>query len=117
MKYFIIIFGIISNAFASVLIKYATMPPRSFPSINEPLQSIRNWPFWIGIFFYGLAFIMYAMSLARLPLNVVHPILTTGAIALVSILSILFFKEQFNWTNGLGVLLIIIGVILVTIKK
>jgi small multidrug resistance pump len=116
MKYFIIIFGIISNALASVLIKYATMAPRSFPSLNEPLQALRNWPFWMGIFFYGLAFIFYGMSLARFPLNVAHPLLTAGAITVVSLFSLLVFKEPFNWSTVLGIIFILIGVVFVTSK-
>ncbi len=116
MKYFIIIFGILSNALASVLIKYATIAPRSFPSFNEPLQAIRNWPFWAGIFFYGLAFILYGLSLSRFPLNVAHPILTAGAISIVSLFSLVVFKEQFNWTTLLGIIFIIIGVIFITSK-
>lgn len=98
------------------MIKYATIAPRSFPSISQPLQALLNWPFWLGIFFYGLAFILYGLSLSRFPLNVAHPILTAGAIAIVSLFSLVLFKEPFNWTTLLGIIFIIMGVMLITSK-
>lgn len=116
MKYLIIILGILSNAMASVLIKYATLPPRKFPSITEPGEAIRNWPFWVGLFLYGIAFILYGMSLARFPLNIAHPLLTAGAIAFVALFSLIVFQETFAWNTIAGILFILVGVILITSK-
>lgn len=116
MKWMILILGIIFNASASILVKMAMMPPRKFPSINDPFAALTNWPFWIGLGLYGGAFLLYAAALVRLPLNVAHPILTSGAIAMVSVSSVLIFKESFHWTTGAGIILIIVGVALITAK-
>ena len=116
MKWIILILGIISNASASILVKIAIMSPRSFPSINEPINALCNWPFWLGILFYGLAFLLYAAVLGRLPLNIAHPLLTAGAITAVAVCSAVFFKEPFYWTTWLGILLVIFGVILITFR-
>lgn len=116
MKWLILICGILANTSASILIKVAMMPPRKFPSIHEPLQALLNWPFWLGLFFYGLAFLLYAAALSRLPLNVAHPLLTSGAIALVALSSVLLFREPFFLSTLIGVMLIIAGVILITYK-
>jgi len=116
MKWIILILGIASNASASVLVKLAMMPPRKFPSLNDPIQALTNWPFWLGLFLYGGAFLLYAAALARLPLNVAHPVLTSGAIATVAILSVLVFREPFHWTTGAGIGFIIAGVILISYK-
>ncbi|HSY28370.1 MAG TPA: multidrug transporter, partial [Burkholderiaceae bacterium] len=70
MKWLILIFGIASNASASVLVKMAMMPPRKFPSLSEPLAAFGNWPLWLGVALYGIAFLLYAAALGRLPLNV-----------------------------------------------
>lgn len=116
MKWLILILGISTNAFASVLIKIAVTEPRSFPSVSNLGAALQNWPFWLGLFFYGAAFLLYTAALARFPLNVAHPVLTTGAVALVALLSVIVFKESLYWTTALGILLVVAGVGLITVR-
>lgn len=116
MKWLILILGIASNASASVLVKIAMMPPRKFPSFSDPVASLNNWPFWLGLALYGAAFLLYAAALARLPLNVAHPVLTSGAIATVALCSWLIFREPFHWTTIAGILLVVAGVMLITVR-
>jgi len=116
MKWLILIFGIVSNASASILIKMAMMPPRKFPSLNDPVNALSNWPFWLGLVLYGIAFLFYAAALARLPLNVAHPVLTAGAVASVAICSYIIFREPFYWTTIVGIFLVIGGVALITAR-
>jgi small multidrug resistance pump len=116
MKWLILVLGIAANASASVLVKMAMMPPRRFPSLTDPLAALSNWPFWLGLGLYGGAFILYAAALARLPLNVAHPVLTSGAVATVALFSCLIFREPFHWTTGAGILLVIAGVALITAR-
>ncbi|MBC7489317.1 MAG: multidrug transporter [Glaciimonas sp.] len=116
MKWVILIVGILSNASASVLIKMAMMAPRKFPSPSDPMAALSNWPFWLGLGLYGAAFLLYAAALARLPLNVAHPVLTAGAVAAVAMSSVLIFREPFHWTTGAGILLVIAGVALITAR-
>ncbi|MFB9867340.1 DMT family transporter [Vreelandella sulfidaeris] len=116
MKWSILLLGILANASASVLVKMAMMPPKKFPSLSDPMAALTNWPFWVGLFLYGAAFLLYAASLARLPLNVAHPVLTSGAIATVAIFSIFLFREPFHWTTVAGIFLVIVGVALITVR-
>ena len=116
MKWLILILGIATNASASVLVKIAMMPPRKFPSFSDPMAALSNWPFWLGLALYGAAFLLYAAALARLPLNVAHPVLTSGAIAAVALCSLLIFREPFQWTTIAGILLVIAGVMLITLR-
>jgi len=116
MKWLILLVGIASNALASVLVKMAMMPPRRFPSLSDPIGALLNWPFWLGLGLYGAAFLLYAAALARLPLNVAHPVLTSGAVAMVAMLSIVIFREPFHWTTGAGIFLVIAGVVLITAR-
>lgn len=116
MKWLILFMGIASNASASVLVKFAMMPPRKFPSLNDPMAALSNWPFWLGLALYGVAFLLYAAALARLPLNVAHPILTAGAVATVAACSMLIFREPFHWTTVAGIMLVIAGVVLITLR-
>lgn len=116
MKWLILILGIASNASASVLVKMAMSPPREFPSLNDPLAALSNWPFWLGLVLYGGAFLLYAAALARLPLNVAHPVLISGAVATVALFSVVIFREPFYWTTGAGIVLVIAGVALITAR-
>ncbi len=116
MKWLIIGLGIFANASASLLIKIAIMPPREFPSLGNVWGAVTNWPFWLGVGLYGVAFLLYAVALTRLPLNVAHPILTAGAITTVAVLSVVIFREAFFWTTGLGLVLIIAGIVLITAR-
>lgn len=116
MKWLILALGILANASASVLVKMAMMPPRRFPSLAAPMAALSNWPFWLGLGLYGAAFLLYAAALARLPLNVAHPVLTAGAVATVAAMSVLIFREPFHWTTGAGIALVIAGVALITAR-
>ena len=116
MKWLILFVGIAANASASVLVKMAMLPPRQFPSLRDPSGAFSNWPFWLGLGLYGAAFLLYAAALTRLPLNVAHPVLTSGAIAVVALMSVLIFKEPFYWTTGVGIFLVIAGVVLITVR-
>jgi small multidrug resistance pump len=116
MKWLILFMGIASNAGASVLVKFAMMPPRKFPSISDPMAALSNWPFWLGLGLYGTAFLLYASALSRLPLNVAHPILTTGAVAVVAASSFLIFREPFPCTTIVGIVLVVAGVILIMFR-
>lgn len=116
MKWLILILGIASNATASVLVKLAMLPPRKFPSLSDPLGALSNWPFWLGLVLYGVAFLLYAAALARLPLNVAHPVLTAGAVATVALCSFVIFREPFHWSTIMGILLVVAGVSLITAR-
>jgi multidrug transporter EmrE-like cation transporter len=114
MKWLILLIGIASNSAASVLIKFAVSPPRSFPSMSDPLQALMNWPFWLGLCLYGVAFLLYSAALMYLPLNVAHPILTAGAIAVVALLSVVIFHEKLSLMLVLGLIFVVIGVSLIS---
>jgi small multidrug resistance pump len=116
LKWLILLFGIAANASASVLVKIAMTAPRHFPRLSEPLAALANWPFWLGLGLYGAAFLLYAAALARLPLNVAQPVLTSGAVAMVAFLSVLVFDEPFHWTTAAGIVLVIAGVALITAR-
>lgn len=117
MKWFILILGIASQASASVMVKMAMMPPHKFPNLDDSIRSVvRNWPFWLGLVLYGLAFLLYAAALARLPLNVASPVLTSGTVAIVALLSVVIFHEPFYWTTAVGIGLLLAGVIMITAR-
>jgi small multidrug resistance pump len=113
VKWLILFLGIACNAAASVLIKVAMLPPRRF-SFEQPLSLLKNWPLCLGLVLYGSTFLLYTAALARLPLNVAHPILTAGAVATVALGSFVLLREPFPWTTTVGVGLVVVGVALIS---
>lgn len=116
MKWIILLLGILSNASASVLVKVAMTPPRRLPTLSEPFSLMRNLPLIAGVVLYGIAFLLYALALTKLPLNVAHPILTSGAIGMVALFSHFFFHEAFSWNTLAGIAFVVVGVALITLK-
>jgi len=116
MKWLILFSGVLANAFASILVKIAMTPPRKIPNISDPFSLLTNWPLILAVILYILSLFFYASALTRFPLNIAHPVLTTGAVALVAVFSIVLFKETFHWTIGLGIFFVVLGVILITSK-
>ncbi|MDR2892125.1 MAG: EamA family transporter [Deltaproteobacteria bacterium] len=115
MKWWIIIAGILSNTAANTVLKYAMLRPfsKTTPLIWEVLSNIY---LLAGIFLYAIAFVFYALALKCIPLSVAYPVMTSGAMLLVAMISIFFFREPFTWKTTLGVLFIICGVLFVTQK-
>ena len=114
MKWLILILGIASNAAASIIIKYAGSNIIFSDVLKEPWKILLNYTLLLGIFFYFFAFILYILALKVFPLHIAHPILTSGAIAIVAIFSFLFFKEPFSITKIFGIICILIGVFVLT---
>jgi len=116
VKWMILFFGVLSNASASVLIKVAMSSDKKSPSLSEPLSLLTNLPLLGGVTLYGVAFILYALALTKLPLNVAHPTLTSGSIALVALASVVFFGEQLSIVNMMGIALIMLGVVALSVN-
>ena len=55
------------------------------------MGTLLNWRLIVSLGCYGLAFLAYAAAVARMPLNIAHPVSTAGAIVLVGMLSWLVF--------------------------
>ena len=62
MKWIVLVLGVLLNAGASILMKVSSMPPRKLPSLTTPIAEwVTNWPFWVGVVTYGLAFVLYVI--------------------------------------------------------
>lgn len=114
MMWLSVALAIVLNALASVMLKLASQPPFQLPSLARPFTVLSNWPLLVGLVSYGLAFGLYALAVSRLPLGVVYPVLTSGAIALVVMISVVWFKEPLHPSALMGVLLVLAGVVLIT---
>lgn len=114
MKWMILMLGILANASASVLIKVVMSSKETPIQLSHPLTMLCRLPLIVGVGLYGITFVLYALALTHLPLNVAHPILTSGSIACVVLCSVVIFNEHLAFINWVGIGLIILGVIALT---
>lgn len=118
MKWLLLFAGLCANAGASILIKEGVRHGFILElSSNGLLNFLKNWSLVLGIILYGIAFILYTLSLSKLPLNVVHPSMTAGSIVIVGICAYLIFHEKFSGLTITGYSLILTGVLLVSLGK
>lgn len=114
MKWVVLVVGVLVNASASILIKMSSMPPRKLPSPSLPVSTwILNWPLWLGIVAYGLAFLLYVYALSFFPASVAHPIITAGAIALVATTAGLLLGEPLSGLTIAGIVVVMAGVLMI----
>ena len=112
MAYLVLCLSMISNAGASMLVKVGM---GQLPADEGRFRAVACNPcLWLGVILYGVAFITYALSLRLFPLNLAHPVLTAGAIAVVAAGSVVFFGEALPLSAILGLILIILGVTLIS---
>lgn len=93
---------------SSTVKAFFTVP---FVNMNVSLISL------IGFIAYGLSFIFYTILLSKFELSFISP-LTVGLVyILLMITAFVFFKEEITSIKLLGSALILIGVMLIVIKK
>lgn len=106
MKWILIFAGIFANASASVLVKLALKRPLTLDA-----SLLLNWRLMLAVGCYGMAFLLYAAAVSRLPINVAHPLMTAGAIAVVGLSSALILGETFTFRHGIGYGLLALGIV------
>lgn len=88
-------------------------PLNSIPSLFS--LSMNIW-FWAAILFYAVSTLIWISVLQQVALSVAYPFAALGFI-FVPLASYLIFKEPLNWQYGVGVVLILIALRLITVGK
>ncbi|MFF2177731.1 DMT family transporter [Lysinibacillus sp. NPDC058147] len=94
--------SIISEVFASSMLKLTNGFKRLFPSIGV----------LVG---YGTAFYFFSLTLQSLAIGTAYAIWAGIGTALTAIIGIIFYKELFNFKKIIGILLIIVGVVILNL--
>lgn len=106
----LLVSAILSNALASILLKKFSTQRTGSSLLGVPsLLHLGG-----SVFFYGLAFLVYALLLRTLPASKAYTLMTFGAQAALIVLGILFFNEKYNLTAWAGLGLVVIGLLLVS---
>ncbi len=111
--------AILSNAGANVLIKMG-MTSRG-DAVGEgllpALLAIALNPVVVaGFFFFALTFVLYSVALSSLDLSYAYPLMTGGALLLIFALSALCLGEPLSAIRFGGMLLIMGGIAVVSLK-
>ena len=83
------------------------------PFVNMSLSPITL----LGIFAYGISFIVYVILLSRFDLSFISPLLVAFVYILLMLTAFIIFKEGFTPYKIVGCSLILVGVILVLLKR
>jgi drug/metabolite transporter (DMT)-like permease len=114
MIYVLVVVNICLLVFGQMLWKTGMM---QIPSVT-PLSLLQNLfsPYILaGIFIYGFATLLWLYILGKGEFSVVYP-LQSLAYALGVIVAFIIFRENIPFTRWVGVVVIIIGAFLVSIK-
>ena len=115
MRWFILILALTLNAIANILIKSGMMRPDVQGGLLETLKA--KWlsiPVISGVICFGLALAAYSITLKNMPLSIAYPIMTTGGLLIIGLVSYFYFKETITLIQMLGFLLLMIGIWLVS---
>ena len=84
-----------------------------FPFILSVLQNV-----WIllGVFLFGISFLLWLFIISKVQLNIAYPIVFSCEVTLVTVASWFLFKEYLSPLQILGIVFIMSGIFLLTIK-
>ena len=75
-----------------------------------------NWPVFFGLGGYAVSTLLWLYCLSKLPLRVVYPY-TALTFVLVLVGAVAIFGERAGWRAGVGTLLVLAGLVLVTTDR
>ncbi len=115
--YWLLGLAVLFNALANIVVKWAMRGETSLFAdglITAVKSVVGNYWLWAGIALFGLAFILYSLVLTRINLSIAYPVMTSLGLVIITLVSILVFKEVITGIQAGGLLFIIIGVWLVS---
>lgn len=71
----------------------------------------------IGVILYGLSFVLYLYLIAKNDLGYIIPLTTALVYIIIFIASYVIFKETFTILKIVGISLIVVGLIILNLKK
>ena len=116
MRWIYVLLGLISNAVASALIKFAIMPPKAMLSWTHWDAILLNFPLLIGVLMGVIAWFFYREALRRFPENIML-ILVIGSVVIVTLVSWSFMSASLVSTLTLGLVLGIVGLLIMRIGQ
>jgi multidrug transporter EmrE-like cation transporter len=101
-----LILAMLFNSFASTLFKLSADQKNQYSVLFMV----------IGLLLGGINAVFYTKSLNRIPLSIAYPVFSAGSIILITLVSMFFFREKLNIKQMLGMVTIMAGIVLVSMK-
>ena len=117
MKYVFLIFALVMNAGASVLLKIGSKIAEKNPlpagaGLLHRTFHFLNVPTCIAIFLFAVNVLAYRRALDELNLSIAYPIMVSGGLVLVTAAACLIpmLSEKLYWWQLAGIVLIALGI-------
>ena len=106
-------FPIIINLFAAIIGALGQYCYKLGAQKLKIIPLYQNWTIWVGAFLFALVMVMFIWSFKiGGKISVTFPAYATTFIW-GTILGVVLDKEAFNWTQGMGLFLVVVGISLV----
>ncbi len=116
MYYLFLILALSFNSIANILMKIGAKNIHFFNELSLIDGILKNYILLIGLFCFGLNIIFYTISLSKINLTIAYPILVGGSVIIISLFSFLYLKESINLYQILGIIFVIAGISLLSVK-
>ena len=103
----------IMMAAGQVLFKLAAAHAPVLNTFSSLLSLFSNYWLWGALTLYGISTILWMIVLQNVSLSVAYPFVALGFVV-VPLASYVVFKEPLNWQYGVGILLILVALKLIT---
>lgn len=107
--FFVIVANILLKKGASIVSVLELSPENMVSSI---FSFAKNPYIILGLISYGISFIMWLFVLSKLKLGIAYPVAVSLNICLLTVASVLFFKETVTTLQVIGIFIIIAGLFL-----
>jgi len=108
---------VLSTSLGLIAIKQGTGSGLPITFSAEKLQFHLNFFNIIGIFLYGVSFLLYVYLISKFDLGYIIPLTTALVYVVIFVASYFIFKEAFTAMKIAGIVLIVSGVIFLSLGK
>ncbi len=117
MFYILLTVYVLSTAGGLILIKLGSAQHAVIDFVSNKLSFHPTLLNMLGLFLYGVSFILYTYLISKNELGFIIPLTTALVYILIFIASFVVFNESFTLQKILAITLILIGVILLSMKS
>ena len=107
----------LSTSFALVLLKLGSVEGAPIQFLGDKIQLNLNAYNAIGIFLYGASFLIYLYLISKYDLGYIIPLVTALVYIVILICYYINFKETISELKILAIALILVGLVLLNVKK
>lgn len=117
MQKIILAIYVVTTSAALIILKLGSSAGAPLSIVESKLHLNINALIIAGVLLYGLSFLTYIYLISTYDLGYIIPVAAAFVYVIIFIASYAIFKEAFNTFKVAGIMLIILGLVLINIKK